>query len=120
MNMWTALVPEQRVAYQQPVARQEEYKRKQFINDAEIMLAQALEAKRHELGLTQVEFGAALGISQQQYNNIKSGRRAMCAPAIKRAYALGVGADVLLGNAEVSGLSTRPPGYRAGINIGEK
>jgi len=133
MNMWAALVPEQRVVYQPPVAKPLPDKRKQLLDDAALRSSAsrtkreqkqaeiarlmglansngasqaqggALEAKRKELGLKQCELAAIIGVSKHYYSDVKAGRRALHLSAIKRAYALGVGADVLLGNAELTG-----------------
>jgi len=62
----------------------------------EVSQSDALEAKRIELGLKQCEFAKVLGIMPKHYIDIKAGRRKLCYRAARRAYALGVDADVLL------------------------
>ena len=128
MNLWASLVPEQRIAYQPPVAKPQPDKRKQLLNDAALRSSasrtkrehrqaeiarltelvkqqcatttqgQELETKRKEFGIRQYEFARILGISRQHYSDIKHGRSTLHLAAIRRAFALGVDAGVLLGN----------------------
>jgi len=129
MNMWAALVPEQRITHRHVVAKPQPDKREKRLNDAalrtsasrtkrELKQAEiarlmglansngasqtqggALEEKRRELGLKQYELADLLGVSKHYYSDVKAGRRTLHLAAARRAFALGVDAGVLLGNA---------------------
>ena len=62
----------------------------------ECTLADALEFRRDQYGLNKGEFAALLGMQASHYGEIVRGKRGMPLRAIKRAYAIGVPADVLL------------------------
>ena len=126
MNLWSSLVPEQRIAYQPPVAKPKEDKREQLLNDAALRSeksrtkreqhkaeiarlmelangkaanktqGEALEEKRAELGLKKCELAAIIGVSKHYYSDLIAGRRMLHLAAARRAYALGVDAGVLL------------------------
>ncbi|WP_157385878.1 helix-turn-helix domain-containing protein [Methylosarcina fibrata] len=61
-----------------------------------VSIADALEFRREQYGLTQSEFAAILGLQKGHYSEIVNGKRKLPIGATKRAYALGVPADVLL------------------------
>lgn len=61
-----------------------------------VSVIDALDFRRDQYGLTWAEFGAILGISASQMSYFKTGRRRLPLNAMKRAYAIGVPADVLL------------------------
>ena len=91
----------------------------------DVSVADALEFRRDQYGLTKTEFAAILGLGKGHYSEILSGKRQLPLNATKRAFAIGVPADVLLQpathNAEVSGAGTASaglPGY-AGDNNGD-
>lgn len=64
----------------------------------ECTLAESLEFRRDQYGLSRGEFAALLGLQRSHYSEIVNGKRGMPLGAIKRAYAIGVPADVLLSN----------------------
>lgn len=59
-------------------------------------LAESLEFRREQYGLTRLEWCAKLGIYPSHYSEIMKGKRKLPLRATKRAYALGVPAKVLL------------------------
>ena len=61
-----------------------------------ITAVDALEFRRDAYGLNQQQWAALLLIGQSHYSEFVKGRRPLPKIAIKRAYALGVPADVLL------------------------
>lgn len=62
----------------------------------DVSVADALEFRREQYGLTQSEFAAILGLQNGHYSEIVSGKRRLPLGATKRAFALGVPAEVLL------------------------
>ena len=64
----------------------------------ECTLAYSLEFLRDQYGLSRGEFAVLLGLQRSRYREIVNGKRGMPLNAIKRAYAVGVPADVLLSN----------------------
>jgi antitoxin component HigA of HigAB toxin-antitoxin module len=62
----------------------------------DVSVPDALEFRREAYGLTQEQWAGVLLIGQSHYSEVINGRRALPKAAIKRAYALGVPADVLL------------------------
>lgn len=62
----------------------------------EVTATDALEFRREAYGLTQQQWASLLLIGQSHYSEVIHGRRPLPRIAIKRAYALGVPADVLL------------------------
>lgn len=62
----------------------------------EVSIADALEFRRDQYGLTQSEFAAILGMQKGHYSEIINGRRQLPIGATKRAFAIGVPAEVLL------------------------
>mgnify|MGYP000917390101 CR=1 FL=1 len=73
----------------------------------DVSVADALEFRRDQYGLTQSEFAAILGLQKGHYSEIVNGKRQLPIGATKRAFAIGVPAEVLLQpathNAEVTG-----------------
>ena len=63
---------------------------------AEVRIVDALEFRRDQYGLTQREFAAILGLQNSHYSEIINGKRRLTLGATKRAFAIGVPADVLL------------------------
>ena len=63
---------------------------------AEVSLADALEFRRDQYGLTKGEFAAILGLQKSHYSEIVLGKRRLPITATKRAFAIGVPAEVLL------------------------
>lgn len=66
-------------------------------SDSSPTVGEALEAKRNELGLTAREFAVVVGLESRHYNEVVSGKRPLTMKAAKRAYAIGVSAQALLG-----------------------
>jgi len=62
----------------------------------DVSVADALEFRREQYGLTQTEFAAILGLQKGAYSEIVNGKRRLPIGATKRAFAIGVPADVLL------------------------
>lgn len=56
----------------------------------------AVEFRRDQYGLTRSEFAAVLGLAPGHYSEFINGQRALPPKAMKRAFAIGVPADVLL------------------------
>lgn len=63
---------------------------------ADVRIADALEFRRDQYGLTQREFAAILGLQNSHYSEIINGKRRLTLGATKRAFAIGVPANVLL------------------------
>lgn len=63
---------------------------------ADVRIADALEFRRDQYGLTQREFAAILGLQNSHYSEIISGKRRLTLGATKRAFAIGIPANVLL------------------------
>lgn len=63
---------------------------------ADVRVADALEFRRDQYGLTQREFAAILGLQSSHYSEIINGKRRLTLGATKRAFAIGVPANVLL------------------------
>lgn len=63
---------------------------------AGVSVAAALEFRRDQYGLTQSEFAAILGLQNGHYSEIVAGTRRLPFGATKRAFAIGVPAEVLL------------------------
>lgn len=61
-----------------------------------VTIPDALEFRRDQYGLTKSEFAALLGLALSHYGEILSGKRGIGKTAMRRAYAIGVPADVLL------------------------
>jgi antitoxin component HigA of HigAB toxin-antitoxin module len=61
-----------------------------------ITVAEALEFRREQYGLTRTEFAAVLGLARSHYNEVVNGKRQLSIKAVKRAFAVGVSVDVLL------------------------
>jgi antitoxin component HigA of HigAB toxin-antitoxin module len=72
----------------------------------DVSVADALEFRRDQYGLTQSEFAAVLGMQKSHYSEVLSGKRRLPLEATKRAFAIGVPAEVLL---QTDGLA---PGLR--------
>ena len=68
----------------------------QIGKETDVRITDALEFRRDQYGLTQREFAAILGLQNTHYSEIISGKRRMTLGATKRAFAIGVPADVLL------------------------
>ena len=62
----------------------------------DVSIADALEFRRDQYQLTRTEFAALLGLSMNHYGEILNGKREIAKTAMRRAYAIGVPADVLL------------------------
>lgn len=63
---------------------------------AEASLADALEFRRDQYMLTKGEFAQILGLQKSHYSEIVLGKRRLPITATKRAFAIGVPAEVLL------------------------
>lgn len=63
-----------------------------------VSLIDALEFRRRQYDLTQRDFAELLGITPTSYSEIITGRRRLPINATKRAYAIGVPANCLLGD----------------------
>lgn len=59
-------------------------------------VAEALEFRRDQYGLSKSEFAAILGLQKSHYCEIINGKRQLPIGATKRAFAVGVPAEVLL------------------------
>ena len=62
----------------------------------DVSVPESLEFRRDQYGLTRSEFAALLGLGLSHYGEILSGKRGIGKTAMRRAYAIGVPADVLL------------------------
>ena len=65
---------------------------------ASCSVVDALEFRRSQYDLTQRDFAELLGLTPGNYGEILAGRRRLPINATKRAYAIGVPADLLLGD----------------------
>ena len=63
---------------------------------AAVSVAEALECRRDQYGLTQREFAEVLGLRDSHYSEVVNGRRRLPIDATRRAFAIGVPAHVLL------------------------
>jgi DNA-binding transcriptional regulator YiaG len=63
---------------------------------AEVSVGAALEFRREAYGLSADEFAFILGIQRSHYNELVNGRREISKKAMRRAFAIGVPAAVLL------------------------
>ena len=63
---------------------------------ARVSIPDALEFRRDQYGLTRTEFAALLGLGLNHYGEIINGKRGIGKTAMRRAYAIGVPAEVLL------------------------
>ncbi len=61
-----------------------------------VTVADALEFRRDQYGLTQGEFAKVLGMQPSHYSEVESGQRLLPRKAAHRAYLVGVPAEVLL------------------------
>lgn len=61
-----------------------------------VSIADALEFRREQYGLTRQEFCAVIGIAASHYSEVLSGKRSLPIKATKRAYFIGVPARTLL------------------------
>lgn len=59
-------------------------------------IREALRFRQDQYGWSQKKMAAALGIQASHYSEILSGKRNLSLKAVKRAYAIGVPASVLL------------------------
>ena len=82
----------------------------------DVSVADALEFRREQYGLTKSEFAAILGLQNGHYSEIVKGKRRLPLAATKRAFAIGVPAEVLLQpemyNAELRGDGPASPARR--------
>ena len=62
----------------------------------DVTIPNALEFRRDQYGLNQTEFAAVLGLNGSHYSEIVRGKRSLPIEATRRAFAIGVPADVLL------------------------
>lgn len=62
----------------------------------DVSVADVLEFRRDQYGLTKSEFAAILGLKKSRYNKVVNGKSKLPMSAAKRAFAIGVPADVLL------------------------
>lgn len=63
---------------------------------ADVTISSALEFRREQYGLSEREFAYVLGLQPSHYNEIVNGRRDITKKAMRRAFAIGVPAEVLL------------------------
>lgn len=68
----------------------------QTVSKIGVSIVDALEFRREQYGLTKTEWAAVLGIGIPHYSEILSGKRALPIRATRRAFAVGVPAEVLL------------------------
>ena len=61
-----------------------------------VSIPDALEFRRDQYGLTKAEWAAVLGLGLPHYGEVLNGKRALPISAAKRAFAVGVPAEVLL------------------------
>ena len=59
-------------------------------------LPDALEFRRDQYEITQKQFAAILGLQNSHYCEVINGKRRLLIGAVKRAYAIGIPADILL------------------------
>ena len=69
----------------------------------DVSLADMLEFRRDQYGLTASRFAMVLGLTASHYSEIVNGKRDMPIRAAKRAYALGIPADMLLAPSPLRG-----------------
>ena len=69
----------------------------------QIDIGNALEFRRDQYALSATEFSTILGISKSHYSEVIHGVRALPIKATKRAYAIGVPAEVLLAPSALRG-----------------
>ena len=65
-------------------------------------IGDALEFRRDQYGLDRLQFAVLLGIQPSHYSEVVTGKRDLPITATKRAYAIGVPAEVLLQQREQS------------------
>ncbi len=70
---------------------------------APVGLSDALEFRRNQYDLTCYEFSMMLGLQKSHYSEVIHGLRDLPIKSVKRAYAIGVPADVLLAPSSVRG-----------------
>jgi hypothetical protein len=63
---------------------------------ADVSMSAALEFRRDAYGLSAAEFAFVLGIERSHYNEVINGRRSLPKLAMRRAFAIGVPAALLL------------------------
>lgn len=63
---------------------------------ADISISSALEFRREQYGLSEREFAYILGLQASHYNEIVHGHRELTKKAMRRAFAIGVPAEILL------------------------
>lgn len=68
----------------------------QCSNNVSASVIDALEFQREQYGLTKSEWAAVIGLSASRYSETLSGKRRLTLNATKRAFAVGVPAEVLL------------------------
>lgn len=61
-----------------------------------ISLAEALEFRRKEYGLTASEFAPILGLSKSHYSEVANHKRRLTIEATKRAYRIGIPVVILM------------------------
>lgn len=59
-------------------------------------IADALEFRRDQYGLSQADFAFVLGIQPSHYSEVINGKRSLPMTAMKAAYKIGVPAEILL------------------------
>ena len=64
-------------------------------NDS-VTLISALEFRREAYGLTATEFARVLGMGKSHYSEVVNGKRPLPIKALRRAYRVGVPAEILL------------------------
>lgn len=69
---------------------------------ADVTVSSALEFRREQYGLSEREFAYILGLQPSHYNEIVNGRRDITKKAMRRAFAIGVSAAVLLQPATIT------------------
>lgn len=65
-------------------------------NTSEVAIGAALEFRREQYNLTQDEFAFILGVRPSHYSEVVRGRREITKKTMRRAFAIGVPAAVLL------------------------
>ena len=67
---------------------------------SDVAVGDALEFRRKEYGLSRRNFSLLLGLQESHYSEVVNGKKRLSLNATKRAYAIGVPAEILLQQTE--------------------
>ena len=68
-----------------------------------VSLADALEFRREQYGLSRAQFSVVIGLSASHYSEVMSGVRDLPIKAAKRAYRIGVSIEAIMAPSELRG-----------------